>query len=244
MLISIIIPCFQNEVQLTGTVERIIKAIGPLQDNFELILVDDGSTDGTWRIISNLSSRFEIIGGIKLAQNIGAYNALIAGFDNAKGDALLVMAADGDDPPELVPELLANLKDADAVLANRAESEKSWSNSFISKLFYAVLRLFGAKHIPKGGSDFLLMKREILKRCQKEGFKSGNTLVQLVQHANSVNIIPYKKGSSKSTSWTLKRKILLLLQTLNQFTNVPFVSKRPTPYSIDETIGLLRSFDK
>ena len=244
MLVSIIIPCFQNERQLPQTVEEILTSTDQLAEDFELILVDDGSNDGTWKTIQKLTQKFDAIGAIKLKKNIGAYNALLAGFEYAKGEAFLVMAADGDDPPKLIPDLIKAFRGVDAVLANRASPEKTATNRTVSSLFYRTLRLAGAKNIPKGGSDFLIMKRVVYERCKAYGFRSGNTLIQLVQFAECVKAIPYRKGKSKPTSWSFTAKLRLLFQTLNQFVWLPFVAKNLLPFEVEQIDGSLRSFDK
>lgn len=233
MLVSIIIPCYQNEAQLPETVERVQLAIKGLDTTFQIILIDDGSTDGTWLAIQDLAGRFQNTTGIKLKTNIGAYNAILAGFDTAKGDALLVMAADGDDPPKLIPDLVKNLNGRDAVLANRSNSEKSFSSVLGSKLFYEILKTIGAKNIPEGGSDFLIVKRTILETCRQQSFRSGNTLIQLAQHANEIATVPYTKGRSKPTTWSFIRKATLFLQTVNQFITIPFVQSIATDYEIE-----------
>ncbi len=243
MLVSIIIPCYQNESQLPQTVEEIFTSTDQLAEGFELILIDDGSIDGTWKTIQKLSQKFDAIGAIKLKKNIGAYNALLAGFEYAKGEAFLVIAADGDDPPKLIPDMIKAFRGVDAVLANRASSEKTASNRTVSSLFYRTLRMAGAKNIPEGGSDFLIMKRAIYERCKADGFRSGNTLIQLVQFAESIKTIPYRKGKSKPTSWSFAAKLRLLFQTLNQFIWLPFVAKNPIPFEVEQVDRSLRSFD-
>lgn len=232
MLVSIIIPCYQNEAQLSGTIDRIQLAVKGLDEEFEIILIDDGSTDGTWKIIQSLFDQYHNMIGIKLKANIGAYNAILAGFDSSKGDALLVMAADGDDPPELIPQLVKDLNGRDAVLANRSSSKKSFGSVLNSKLFYGILRILGGKNIPVGGSDFLIVKRATYQRCLQVGFKSGNTLIQLAQHANEIATIPYTKGRSKPTTWSFIRKASLFIQTVNQFITIPFVQSYATEYEI------------
>lgn len=235
MLVSIIIPCYQNEGQLPDTVARILTTLAKHHYNAELLLIDDGSTDGTWKEIEKLAKALRTVHGIKLKRNIGAYNAILAGFEHAKGDTQLVMAADGDDPPEIISTLLANLQNNDAVLANRSGSQKGWSSTIISELFYGMLRTVGAKHIPAGGSDFVLVRSKVVERCRQEGFRSGNTLIQLVQHAQRVATVPYIKGRSKPTSWSMTRKVALFVQTLNQFIQLPWVRSEPTPYEVETT---------
>jgi glycosyltransferase involved in cell wall biosynthesis len=237
MLVSIVIPCYQNEGQLNNTVERIFTTVSRIAEyKFELILMDDGSTDETWELIRSISKIHPNASGIRLRKNVGAYNALIAGFEAMKGDATIIMAADGDDPPELIPDLLKLYTDeTDAVLAVRERSEKGALSILMSGVFYIVLRFVGAKNIFQGGSDFMLVSKEMISKCQSAGWKSGNTLIQLVQHADRVQAIGYTKGRSRPSTWSFKKKAALFLQTVNQFISVPGMNSNPKPTDIRVT---------
>ncbi|MCB9191570.1 MAG: glycosyltransferase [Flavobacteriales bacterium] len=237
MLVSIVIPCYQNEGQLNTTFERIFTTVSRIAEHqFELILMDDGSTDGTWELIRTISKNHLNVSGIRLRKNVGAYNALKAGFEAMKGDATIIMAADGDDAPELIPDLLKLYTyQTDAVLAVRERSEKGAFSILMSGVFYIVLRLVGAKNIFQGGSDFMLVSKEMISKCQSDGWKPGNTLIQLVQHADRVKTISYTKGRSRPSTWSFKKKAALFLQTVNQFISVPAVNSNPKPIDIRET---------
>lgn len=221
MLVSIVIPCFNNESELKPLFSQIQNAVKVVDDTFtfEIIAVDDGSPDGTWGSICELAKDSAIpVHGLRLSQNIGAYYAILAGFDHAKGNAVLVMAADGDDPASLIPELLAKYGNGtDLVQANRSTSDKRALSRLASRFFLSLIRLLGAKNIPSGGSDLVLMSRSLIDKAEDHGWMSGNTLIQIFQHAEKVETIDYRKGRSKPSSWTFGKKISLFLSTLNVF---------------------------
>lgn len=227
MLFSVVIPCFQNQEQLSTTVSSLLSELQKTEVNFEVILVDDASTDDTWRIIQELASGNSLVRGIQLASNVGAYNAITHGFKECKGDAIIVMAADGDDPPTLVPKLIENFKNVDAVLATKNTGNQSFLGSISSRLFWNTLKLTGAKNIIGNGSDFLLVSRSILESASKQGWKSGNTLVHLIQHAKSISSFEYEKGKNQPSSWTFSRKLKLFLETINQFIQIPGTPSKP-----------------
>lgn len=152
------------------------------------------------------------------------------------GETTIIMAADGDDPPELIPDLLKRYsKETDAVLAVREQSEKGAFSILMSSVFFSVLKLIGAKNVFKGGSDFMLVSKEMINQCQSDGWKSGNTLIQLVQHAYQVQTIGYTKRHSKPSTWSFKKKATLFLQTVNQFVCMPGFSSKPTETVVVET---------
>lgn len=228
MKLSIIIPCFQNEKQLPNTVSRIVDSTTKLAEvETQIILIDDHSKDGTWQTIERLSQQYPSVNGFRLERNIGAYNAILIGMEKASGSHLLVMAADGDDPPELIPEMVQLMADdVDAVLGDRIQSEKDFLTKLASSFFRTVLKVVGAKNLASGGSDFVLVKRELAEQCAQNGWKSGNTLIQLVQHARDVRTVGYTKGRSKPTTWTFSKKVRLFLQTVNQFVRIPFIKPK------------------
>lgn len=232
MLVSIVIPCYQNEAEIENTVYKIDRLLTTASIPAEILLIDDGSTDETWSKIKLLADRFKFVRRFQLHRNIGAYNAVLVGFEKATGDAILVMAADGDDPPSLIPSMLSSLHSADAVLANRQDSEKGILTQLISRLFHSGLRILGAKNVPKGGSDFLVVKRHVLHAAMKSGFPAGNTLVHLIQFADRIETIGYTKGKSKPTSWSFIAKARLMVQTFNQFLPIPFVKTHPTEATV------------
>ena len=227
MLISVVIPCFQNEKQLSKTVFSVLSELRSLESDFEVILVDDASTDKTWKIIQELSFNNQEINGLKLARNVGAYNAITYGLIQSQGDAVIIMAADGDDPPNLISRLIKNFNNVDAVLATRNLEQAGFIGSVLSQTFWTTLKFIGAKNITHGGSDFLLVSRGILNSAILEGWKSGNTIVQLIQHAKTTGSMTYQKGKNQPSSWTFSKKLKLFLQTVNQFVPIPGVRAKP-----------------
>ncbi|MFM1876529.1 MAG: hypothetical protein RL266_2266 [Bacteroidota bacterium] len=237
MKLSIIIPCFQNETQLPDTVSRIVSSTGKLAGvESQIILIDDQSKDGTWKTIKRLAEKHPNVSGYQLERNIGAYNAILIGMEQVSGSHILVMAADGDDPPELIPEMTRLMTgNVDAVLADRVQSEKRFATKLASNLFWAVLKSVGAKNLTSGGSDFMLVRRELVEKCTRQGWKSGNTLIQLIQHARETRTVGYTKGRSKPTTWTFIKKAKLFLQTVNQFVRIPFVKSQAERSSVSNT---------
>lgn len=235
MLVSIVIPCYQNQDQLNSTIEQIISLAEHIDGyTFELLLIDDASTDNTWQSIMHCAQQFEEVRGIRLGENIGAYNAILYGFEMAIGELILVMAADGDDPPELLKQLMSTYNDScDAVLAVRESSEKGITSILLSRTFYLVLKMLGARNVHPSGSDFMLFKRKLYEKSNEQGWKSGNTLIQIIQHAEQIRTIGYRKGNSRKSTWTFTKKLSLLLETANQFLPIPgiFSSAKATSVS-------------
>jgi glycosyltransferase involved in cell wall biosynthesis len=214
MAVSVIIPCYNNSNELNSTVAEVIGALGPQLQ--EIILIDDASIDTTWQQIVGLKSEFpNVIGGFRCTQNRGSYAALLIGFQHAQSELIAVMAADGDDPPALLPQLLGEMRtEVDLVQAVRVGVRSSVIQHVVSRLFYMTLKALGLKNIPNGGSDFILVRKEKVNSMQDHGWRKGNTLIQLFQLAENVVEVEYLKGNRGRSGWSFNKKFKLLVYTL------------------------------
>ncbi|MCF8258560.1 MAG: glycosyltransferase [Flavobacteriales bacterium] len=218
-VVSIVIPCFRNERHLAQTLEGIVASttkLGASGVDLELILVDDASSDGTWEVIRTWKDERAIpIKGIRLGVNVGSYRAILSGLEAASGDAVIVMAADGDDPPLLIPTLVEHWQRGHLLVqAVRDSVTGSLTDRLISRIFYASLRIIGMRNVPAHGSDFMLADRSIVQSALQKGFRPGNSLIQLYQHADHAAVIPYRKGKRPGSGWSRARKAALFLNSL------------------------------
>lgn len=225
--VSIVIPCFNNADVLAQTVEGITDAAGQLKErgvSLSLILVDDASTDGTWQAVRQLRDSAGIpIVGLLLGRNVGAYRAIVVGMNQAKGDAVIVMAADGDDPPTLIPEMVDRWLAGDRLVQAARESARgSMPDRIFGGLYYAMLRMLGTRNLPAHGSDFMLADRENVDSALHRGFLPGNTLIQLYQHADRAAVIPYAKGNAPGSGWGVVKKADLFLNGILTATGLPW----------------------
>jgi len=217
--VSIVIPCFHNEAHLSRTVAGIVEVTRPLSasgHHFEIVLVDDGSKDGTWRVIQSLKQGCSnSVMGLRSGSNVGAYRAIVPGLEAATGNAVIVMAADGDDPPQLIPQLVQRWQEGHGLVqAVRISEGRSLPDRVLGGAFYALLRMLGVRNLPQHGSDFMLADRSVLNRALKRGFRPGNTLIQLYQHSDSAFQIPYTKGKRPGSSWSTMKKTTLFLNSV------------------------------
>ncbi|MBD3868838.1 MAG: glycosyltransferase family 2 protein [Acidobacteria bacterium] len=162
---SVVVPLFREEEHLEEVVTRIRQAIDPLQLSWELILVDDGSPDGTWQSISRLSGMHSNLHGIRLSRNFGKEAALCAGLERATGDAVVIMDGDLQHPPDLIPEMVGLWRDGGAEVVEAVKDDRgreSLLNRLGSRLFYAILNLLAGYDL-KDTSDFKLLDRRVVQ---------------------------------------------------------------------------------
>jgi dolichol-phosphate mannosyltransferase len=163
--LSIVVPCYNEDEVIPDLHQRVTKVCNDLEIKYELILVNDGSTDRTWTLISELASNDSNVLGVSLSRNYGHQIALTAGLSLSTGERILIIDADLQDPPELLPDMMRLMdKGADVVYGKRAERQgETWLKKFSAALFYRLLNLLSDITIPKDTGDFRLINRRVLE---------------------------------------------------------------------------------
>ncbi len=178
--VSLIIPCYCEEKVLPLFYKEVTCVLSKIDYNYELIFVNDGSTDGTLNIIKDLAQRDNNVIYISFSRNFGKEAAMYAGFCNADGDYLAVMDADLQDPPSLLPKMLEILENGEYdSVATRRENRTGEPalRSWFAKKFYQVMNKISDADIVDGARDFRLMKKEmvdaIVKMNESNRFSKG-----------------------------------------------------------------------
>lgn len=164
MLLSIVVPCFNEEESLPALVTRLAATIAPWADQSEIILVDDGSSDGTWAEIEAARKDCPQLRGLRLSANRGHQIALTAGLEAAKGARIMMLDADLQDPPELLPDMMFMMdRGYDVVYGRRSErlGETVFKRA-TAHLFYRFLDMMSDVPIPRDTGDFRLVNRTTL----------------------------------------------------------------------------------
>ena len=104
---SVVVPCYRSQQSLPELVKRIDAVLQPLEEPFEVILVNDGSPDDTWEVIEDLSASYPFVRGVDMLRNIGQYRATLCGFERVRGKWVILMDDDLQHPPEQIPLLIA-----------------------------------------------------------------------------------------------------------------------------------------
>lgn len=161
---SIIVPIFNEIESLPEMYRRVSATMDQVGEPWELILVDDGSTDGSTAGILELAKKDERIRPLIFARNFGHQIAVTAGWDHALGEAVVIIDADLQDPPEVIPDLIAKWKEGyEVVYAIRSEREgETWFKKFTASVFYRLIYRITDVKIPLDTGDFRLLDREVV----------------------------------------------------------------------------------
>lgn len=163
--LSIVVPMLNESAMLERFFDRVVPVLEGVTPAWEILCVDDGSTDDTYARLEAIRAREPRVRLIGLSRNFGKENALSAGLDFAAGQAVIPMDADLQDPPELVAQMVEKWREGyDVVLARRAtRSGESLAKRTTARLFYRVLGRMSQVHIPENVGDFRLMDRRVVE---------------------------------------------------------------------------------
>ncbi len=161
---SIIIPIYNEEQTLPVLHERLVSALHPLGETFEVILIDDGSKDNSFELLRQIhaaDARFKVL---RLSRNFGHQVAISAGLDFARGEAVILMDGDLQDPPELLPKMIDKWKEGYQVVYTVKTSRKeNRLKRFAFKTFYRILHALSSIQIPMDAGNFSLMDRKVVE---------------------------------------------------------------------------------
>jgi glycosyltransferase involved in cell wall biosynthesis len=224
-LVSIVAPAYNEDGGLAQFVRRVDAAMRGSGSGYEIVFVNDGSSDGTLSVMQALRAKNPDITIVNLSRNFGKETAMTAGIAHAIGDAIVIIDTDLQDPPELIPEMIAGWRAGyDVVYAQRTErAGETWMKRATASLFYRAVRRMGPVPIPENTGDFRLISRRaaqaLLQIPERHRFMKGlYAWIGFPQKA-----IPYRRearfaGRSKWNYWQLWN---LALEGITSFTIVP-----------------------
>jgi|ERR1035441_1487147 glycosyltransferase involved in cell wall biosynthesis len=224
--LSIVIPVFNEEAVipiLVGRLRGIADQIFPLE--IEVILMDDHSADRSAEMLREVSRQDPRFRYARLAKNSGSHVAILAGLAEARGESAVFLAADLQDPPELIPRMLDLWRAGSQVVwAVREEREGvSKIDVFLSNSFYRLLNLMGEENLPPSGSDFALLDRKVIDALLKSTGSHPSVIGEIARLGFSQAQISYTKErrTAGTTKWTLGRKLKAFADAFVLFSYAP-----------------------
>lgn len=201
--LSVVIPVFQGENTLTDLYLRLKKTLLAITPDYEIILIDDGSTDLSWTTIENLAKKDKKVKGLKFVRNFGQHVAITAGLDLCNGDYVVVMDCDLQDPPEEIENLYKKIKTGyHVVLAKRKERKDHFFKKLSSYLFYKVLSFLSGKKYDSQVGCFRIISSQVVKnyRLMKDQVRFFISLVEWMGFpTTTIDIIHSPRSQGRST---------------------------------------------
>jgi dolichol-phosphate mannosyltransferase len=223
-LISVVSPVYKAEECIEELCNKIKLAVEPLTQDFEIILVDDRSPDQSWSVIQTEAFKDQRVIGIRLSRNFGQHRAITAGLDVARGDWVVVMDCDLQDPPEQIPFLYAKaIEGSEIVIAEFEERQESVFAQWVSNLFWTSLSwLAGISFDPKVGNFRIMSKRVVENfRCYREQSRLLGGITSLMGFTTSTIVVKRKERFAGETSYTFIKKLSAALDITIAYSDKP-----------------------
>lgn len=223
--ISIVLPVYNEEAGIKNTIEVLENFVECQIETYEIIFVDDGSVDSSVDIIRHAQSQYENIRLVEFSRNFGHQLAITAGIRYAKGDAVVVMDADLQDPPSVIPNMIEKWQEGfDVVYGKRLIREgESFFKRFSAKAFYRVMHKVANVDIPLDTGDFRLMDRKVVDALSKlnepEPFVRG--LVSWVGFKQTAVTYERQERNAGVTKYPLTKMIRLASDGITSFSEIP-----------------------
>lgn len=224
--VSVLIPCF-NEAQTLPALYEELKKLADTQTayDWELMFVDDGSVDATLDVLKQLHIKDERVCVLSLSRNFGKENALLAGIDNVSGDCVVVMDADLQDPPSLVPEMLTYWEDGyqDVYAKRRDRGREPWIRKMFSLLFYRIMAHATRFELLQNVGDFRLLDRQCIDalRCLRETERYNKGLFCWIGFKKKEVLFDRGNRSEGESRWSFWGLLNLAIDGITSFTTAP-----------------------
>ena len=224
-LLSIVIPVYQNAASINDTCNTLTDVCRKANIPFELVLVDDGSTDDSFLAMKQYAEHHDVsMKLVKLTKTFGQTQATKTGIQATTGACVVIISADLQDPPELIPEMYSHWQQGSLfVLAERTDRFEGKAHTFFSNLYWKMISRFAIKNFPKGGYDYCLIDGRVRDTLNSFSEKNTSIFPLIFWLGFQPTIIPYKRMPRKSgrSQWTLLKKVQLVFDTFFNFTYLP-----------------------
>lgn len=224
-LLSLVVPAFNEEEAMERSFERTYRAMSSIGYPFEIIYIDDGSRDRTWEIISRLAREHEEVKALRFSRNFGHQLAVTAGMDEAKGDAVIIMDADLQDPPEVIADMVkAWEQGADIAYGKRLHRKgETAAKKLTAWCYYRLLNFMSAYPIPLDTGDFRLLDKAVADEFKV--LREHNRFLRGMSAWLGYNAVPVEyvreERCAGKTKYTLKKMLRLAADGIFGFSSRP-----------------------
>lgn len=226
--LSVVVPCFNEQEAVPIFYDEVIKVLATLDAEYEIIFVDDGSSDQTLEKVKELSAKDECVHYVSFSRNFGKEAAMYAGLKKAAGDYIVIMDVDLQDPPSLIPEMLSAVRSGEFDSAATRRTNRKGEppvRSMFARLFYKLMRYFSDIDIVDGARDFRMMSRTmvnaVLSVSERGRFSKG--IFAWVGFRTKYFEYKNVERSAGKTKWNFRKLFLYSLDGIVAFSTKPLV---------------------
>jgi dolichol-phosphate mannosyltransferase len=227
--LSVVVPVYNESSLIKELVKRVKSNVKLITEDFEIILIDDGSYDQTWELIESEAIQEKRIKGIKFSRNFGHHYAITAGLHNATGEWVVVMDGDLQDRPEVIPDLYKKAQTGfDVVFVSRKNRPEKLYYRIAQKLFYRILRLLSGIDFDSSQANFSIISKKVVEAFKifPENARFYGSTIKWLGFNRSLIYADHGVRHSGKPSYTLRKRIKLASDIILSF------SERPLKFAI------------
>lgn len=225
--LAVVIPVFQAEATLGPLVDELLPALSQITPDFDVVFVDDGSTDASWPAIERAAARDARIRGVRLIRNFGEHVAITAGIDRVDADHVAVMACDLQDDPAAIPTMLAaaSREGADLVLVRRLQRRDGFVKRMLARIFYAFISvLFHVDYDYRVGNFRLLTRRAVdYFRNHRERGRNVNAIMAIMGVRTAYVDVVHRPRRHGQSTYTLSRSARMAAGVVVGYSQIPLL---------------------
>ena len=223
--LSVVIPIYNEEDNIMLLHSRLSAVLAGMQIGYELLFINDGSRDRSIQLLKDLAAKDPRVKYIDFSRNFGHQVAVSAGLDNTSGEAVVIMDADLQDPPELIPQLYQKYRDGyEVVYARRRSREgESWFKKFTARLFYRMLSYLSTVDIPLDTGDFRIVDHKVVEVLRNMPEKSKFLRGQISWIGFRQTFLEYDRQERHAgvTNYPFKKMLKFALDGITGFSDLP-----------------------
>lgn len=225
-LVSIVTPTFNEQESLPFLYQRYVEVFEGMDADWEWIAIDDHSTDETPRLLENLVSNDKRVRSVRFSRNFGSHIAVLCGLRYSRGDCVVVMASDLQDPPEVIPRLFEQWQaGAKTVWAVREKREaESFVTLLLARIYYKILQTVAKlEDTPDTGADMWIMDRQVVDAVNADPERHSSVIALIRWMGFAQESIYYTKEARRfgASKWSFSRKVNLAISTIIASTGIP-----------------------
>jgi glycosyltransferase involved in cell wall biosynthesis len=223
--ISLVIPCYNEQDVLPELRRRLKELAAQYSCPVEVVLVDDGSKDATWLLLQTYATEDAFIKAVRLSRNFGHQTAITCGLDQTRGEVVVILDADLQDPPELIPQMIADWCDGYDVVygQRRTRAGESAAKKFFAFAFYRIFERVAGLKVPRDTGDFRLMDRRAVDALQslRERHRFVRGMVSWIGYHQKA--LPYDRPErfAGTTKYPFRKSLFLAIDAITSFTYAP-----------------------
>ena len=223
---SIVVPIHNEELNVNELTNRLMAVMSKVGETFEILIIDDGSQDNTWKILLEIGEVEKRLKAIRLSRNFGQHHAITAGLNICKGDWVVVMDGDLQDRPEVIPQLIdESIKGFDVVFVNRTNRPEKMYYRILQRIFYFTLKKLSGIKFNHSQANFSIINRKVVNYFNKFPEQArfyGSTIKWLGFKQSSVSADHGTRFGGRP-AYTLKSRIKLASDVILTFSEKPLV---------------------